>query len=354
MPLPVRSACLQQVPPGSSSSRVLLVHNPTDLPFPFSWTAQPLERDSRSSSTQDCEQPAGFAVSPARGVLEPGQALEFTVTFTPPCVAQHSALLVLSVQRSGDAGLCSISEWAASVSVDLSSTAAQRSTLAGGNNSSSSSGQHSTTLGVSQAAHPAASSWSSVLSVAVEGLGQAIALRVEPAANLALPGSLTVGDTAEQDLLLVNPTAAPAHITIQPEAAGNAAGRSSNAAAVAEVTPAAAVIPALGSLPLRVRFTALAAGVHRQGFVVGVRNGLAIQLHTRVAVHQVRVGPAAPTLDFGVLCLGSSASLALQLANTATRACSHWHLQQLGLEVRPEGAVGVSMACSQPGWEASP
>lgn len=99
--------------------------NATELAFPFRW------------AVQSASQAAAFTVSPPAGVLQAKAELEFTVEFAPPSVAAHSACLTLSVQRSGDAGLLSISQWGkdgtAIVDLDLaaSGSTALRATAAG-------------------------------------------------------------------------------------------------------------------------------------------------------------------------------------------------------------------------------
>lgn len=312
--------------------------NATELPFPFRWTVQ------------GASQPGTFAVAPAAGVLQVRAEQEFVLEFAPPLVGAHSVNLTLCVQRSGDAGLLSITQWGgegtAIVHVDDASATApypQGSLSSGGSGSTGAEGVTAGQEAVHGADHcssgtagrescPGDSGWESVVELAVEGVGLPISLSVLPTAALRVPGVLTVGQQACLPLQLCNDTAAPAHYSI---AASGSTGARGAGAAVADVhvTPSQGVVPPHSEAQLSVNFAALAAGTHRQEFAVEVLHGPVQQLQAVVEVQQVRVVPDTSSLDLGVLCVGASTSCTLQLHNTALPGSladcrSYWCIQQ--------------------------
>lgn len=321
--------------------------NATELPFPFRWTVQ------------GASQPGTFAVTPAAGVLQARAEQEFVLEFAPPLVGAHSATLTLSVQRSGDAGLLSITQWGgegtAIVHVDASATTApypQVLLSSGRSGGTGAEGVPASQEAVHGAEHcssgtagrepcPGDSAWESVVELGVEGVGLPISLSVLPAAALSVPGVLTVGQQACLPLQLCNDTAAPAHYSI---AASSSTGARGAGAAVADVhvTPSQGVVPPHGETQLSVNFTALAAGICQQVFAVEVLHGPVQQLQAEVEVQQVRVVPGTSSLNLGVLCVGASTSCTLQLHNTAIDCRSYWCIQQQqGGQVSQGGSSAV-------------
>jgi hypothetical protein len=309
-------------------------------------------------------------VSPPTGVLQPGQTAHFAVTFTPPCVAGHAAVLVLQVQRCGDAGLCSIRELAgAGGSSDggsmLGSSTAKgrlRPTLGHQSVHALAAGHTGTSLhatataaaagqrGVSQAAHPAASSWARVLAVGVEGVGVPLQLQVDPSSHITLPGSLCVGQVLQREVRLVNPTAAPAHVSLVPTAAAAAAGSCGGAACAAAVaiSPPQVTVPAYSSLPLQVTFSGIAAGHHSLRFAARLQHGLELQLQATVEVQQARVVPSMAALDLGVLRVGSSMRSrgALMLRNAAASRSGRVVASCVVLPAHTSGSSSDSPVCA--------
>jgi hypothetical protein len=376
MPLWFGQACA-----GSSNTRRLRVRNATDLPFPFVWSVQDSQPHASTAA-------AAFTVTPATGVLQAACEREFEVQFSPMAVAAYGAMLSLAVQRSGDAGLLSITQWGqeSTAIVDLAATRASQ----GGVRSSSSAaagaaghadagsnqqqvaglGSHDGCKGCVDAcsagegvnagpataewghcstqvqpdgAWPGGSDWECVTEVAVEGVGCPIMLSLQPAAMLRLPGALTVGDQASLALQLCNHTAAPAHYCVTAAVGPDAA----PAAAHVAIEPCAGVVPANSVLDLAAHFTALSAGSHLQHFVVKVLHGQDLHLQAHVEVLQVKVVPSCPTLDFGVLCVGSSATQALQLSSTAAHSSCTWSLQELDCQVGGGGVQHDALASKQ-------
>jgi hypothetical protein len=312
------------------------VANATELPFPFEWTVQ-------GSSSQ----PGTFTVTPAAGVLQARAEQEFVLEFVPPLVGAHSAGLTLSVQRSGDAGLLSITQWSgegtAIVPVDASATqpCPQGFLTASGGSSSSTGPVRDVTAGDEAGCAglwssgsaglepcPGDSAWEPVVQLGVEGVGLPVSLSVLPTAALRMPGVLTVGQQACLPLQLCNNTAAPAHYSITASSSSKTAQGASAAAADVHITPSQGVVPPHSEVQLTVNFTALAAGTHQQEFAVEVLHGPVQHLQAVVEVQQVRVVPEASSLDLGVLCVGASTSCSLQLHNTATDCRSFWCIQQ--------------------------
>jgi hypothetical protein len=183
-----------------------------------------------------------------------------------------------------------------------------------------------------QQQQPGASKWQSVAVLAAEGFGSPVHLTVQPTASLRVPGALTAGDQASLPLRLCNDTDAPAHYTIAPV---NSSPAGKDVAPVADVyiAPSQGVVPANSVLDLSVHFTALAAGTDRQTFTVQVLHGQEQQLCTCLDVRQVRVVPSVPALDFGVLCVGASATQMLLLTNLAASSSGHWCMRQHGTQV---------------------
>lgn len=326
-----------QVCPGASSTRQLRVFNATDLPFPFHWSVTSSQPQSDPSTASSAAHSTGspFTVSPAAGVLQAQAEVSFTVEFTPQLTAPHSGALKLCVQRSGDAGLLSISQWGrdGTAIMDLTSTAASgnglmtlahtsavRTAAAGGSSlqrfiredaagednagagdvpiprdpdstAAAEGGGAGTGERQEAPAWPGSSDWQVVADIAVEGVGCAISLTVEPAAAVRVPGTLTVGQETSLPLQLRNNTAAPACFTITeagpaPEWTNSVNGRGPSADVV--VLPSQGVVPPHSVLDLAMHFTALRAGCHQQGFVVEVLHGRRQHLQADVVVQQVR------------------------------------------------------------------
>lgn len=349
-----------QVCPGASNVRRLRVCNNTNLPFPFSWSVtQQHPHQLVSAATASATPPAAFVVSPAAGVLQAKAEQEFTLSFSPTCLEVHSSVLELLVQRSGDGGLLSITQWgqegtaivdlaASSLSSNSSTRKAASSSAGGGAASEADSsaavvnqdrhqvlpGQEgsltSTAAACQDGGWPGDSPWQSVARVQVEGIGAPVTLTVQPTAVLRPPGALTVGDEAYTPLQVCNDTAAPAHFSIKPSAADAAA------AGAAEVwlEPCWGVVPPHSALDLTAHFRAVAAGSCTRAFAVDVLHGQRQQMCAQAQVRQVVVVPSCPTLDFGVLCVGASATRTLELTNTAANSDSTWCLQQHGQQVR--------------------
>jgi hypothetical protein len=294
------------------------------------------------------------------------------------------------VQRSGDAGLVNITQWgqAGTSIIDLTSTAplSTTATLQAQHDRrqlaasvqpclQSSTGDCSNAVVAAAVGHehglqapaifglqsaavqglwPGDSAWQPVAQLPVEGVGNPVVLTAQPA-TLRVPGDLTVGDEACLPLELHNNTAAAAHYSIV--AVQQAGGSSSAAAAAAEVTvePCSGVVPAHGTLKLSAHFKALAAGSHRQAFVVKVQHGPEQQLQAFVDVRQVKVVPAAPVLDFGVLCVGASATQELQLTSAAANSSSWWHLKQQHDGQQVSRAIHCCkeplLGCAQQPWQ---
>lgn len=327
---------LPQVCPGASSTRQLRVFNATDLPFPFHWSvthSQP-QFDSSTASSTALSTVSPFTVTPAAGVLQAQAEVSFSVEFAPQFTAPHTGALKLCVQRSGDAGLLSISQWGmeGTAIIDLSSTAASANGLAtlakasavrttaascsspqriisedaaGEDNAgagdvsipcdpdSSAAAEEEGATGERQqaSAWPGNSDWQVVADVAVEGVGCVISLTVEPAAALRVPGTLTVGQETSLPLQLRNDTAAPACFTIAeagPAPVQNSVNGHGPSADVV-VLPSQGVVPPHSVLDLAMHFTALRAGSHQQGFVLEVLHGRRQHLQADVAVQQVRM-----------------------------------------------------------------
>jgi hypothetical protein len=306
---------------------------------------------------QSASQAAAFSVRPAAGVLQAKAEQVFVLEFAPQSVAAHSAGLTLSVQRSGDAGLLSIMQWGkdGTAIVDVDPAAVSSTTLkaaaaghvlqhcstaddwAGAGVGSEASSDpaapegdnRSSTAG--QGSWPGSSAWDTVAQLGAEGRGCLIRLAVLPNAAVQVPGLLTVGDQACFPLQLSNDTAAPAHFSI---AAASTQGTAAAAAADVCIIPSEGVVPPHEVLQLAAHFLAKAAGRHQQEFVLRVLHGQAQQLHTLVNVEQVKVLPSVPTLDFGVLCVGASASRRLQLHSSAANIRSFWSLRQHDDQVR--------------------
>jgi hypothetical protein len=329
-----------QVCPGAHNTRQLRVSNPTELPFPFRWSVDSAQHDA-------------FTVSPAAGVLQPGTEQNFVLQFAPLSPAPHSAALTLSVQPSGDAGLLSITQWGQQGTqiIDLAATATGMASMGstfqgadpallqeGGEGPEDGSGG----VAQQQLQQPGASRWQSVAVLAVEGFGCPVLLTVQPTASLRVPGALTVGDQASLPLQLCNDTDAPAHFSIL--AVGSNSGQDVAPVADMHIAPSQGVVPANSVLDLSVHFTALAAGTGRQTFTVQVMHGREQQLCTCVDVRQVMVASSVPALDFGVLCVGASATRTLQLANTAASSSGYWCLQQYDTQV---SAATSSTRCNQ-------
>jgi hypothetical protein len=79
-----------------------------------------------------------------------------------------------------------------------------------------------------------------------------------------------------------------------------------------------------------------------------VLHGPEQQLQAFVDVRQVEVVPAAPVVDFGVLCVGASATQELQLTNTAANSSSWWHpSQQHGGQQVSRGVLLLPTALAQ-------
>lgn len=329
-----------QVCPGATISRRLRVRNATALPFPFQWSI--LQQPGAAAGTSCAD---AFEVSPAAGVLQAQAELEFELEFKPVRVGPHSTGLLLAVQRSGDAGLLSVSQWGqeGTAIVDLTSTAA---TATGAFGAYAAATTHSTFGVCCDSPQPAAlggchadacqaaadgdlqtadSAWQPVVQLAAEGMGCPITLTVQPAV-LKLQGSLTVGDKACLPVLLCNDTAAPAQYAISP--AVQVGGAAAAAAAVVSAVPSHGTVAAHSTQAVDMHVEALAAGTCTQPFAVEVVHGCAQHLQVQVQVQQVSVVPHHPKLDFGILCVGASATRMLQLTNTARNSSAWWCIQQ--------------------------
>jgi len=210
-----------------------------------------------------------FRVEPSEGVLQPGQVVEFTWTFLPSSAGER------------------IERWA-QLRVDKS--------VPGG---------------------PSQGCDTTVLEVGLEGLGAPLELEVAPR-RVMLPGTLTSGGTASRTVTLTNRSRAPAHFDI----AGVGDG--------VQVVPASGAVPPLGSLALKVTFTAgEEMGAVQRRLVCSVQHGRPQPIEVSASVGPPSIELLTTKLDYGLVRLKGSATLPLTIRNSSTTCSVPWSLDEL-------------------------
>ncbi|MEW5301041.1 MAG: hypothetical protein WDW36_003924 [Sanguina aurantia] len=307
-----------EVTPGSKFTRRVSMRNTTTLSFPFQWSVSsnpqtraginhnatftnPLAqhsiadeqdltragsaalREMTSSPDLSYSKPAldpdpvalgsepelTFRIEPSNGVLQPGETLEFAVTFTPHDCCRYECWAQLKVDR----------------------------TVPG---------------------RPPAGCDVTVQEIGCEGLGSPLDLDVSPPLWV-IPGSLTPGERRETPLQLANSSRAPAHFHVE-----GCDGE------VLTVHPSSGIVPPLGSLTLTVSLSAPhEVGEFRRRIQINVRHGKStcIQVHAKL-VHP-RVELVSTRLNFGLVRLLDVGTQELRIRNTSRTCSAPWVVSEI-------------------------
>lgn len=305
-----------QVVPGSESSRSFVVSNHTPLPLPFAWdlTALPAEMsdgpaepsavfdgssntgsiDAGRSSEAACASsaiPLGFSVVPASGMLQPGETIQFTCSFSPPSVRRWAAGAQLRVRGAGGGAAVLVAD------------------------------------------------------MRLEGRGQACRVQLEPAL-LRVPGTLTVGSFGTQNFTVNNTTSAPAHFSLR---LGSSSGQVD--AGCLQLQPSQGVVPPFSSCPVQLLVNAESAGSFRQQVLCDVAHGPQQQLMLSWNAEEAAAEVAgAAVVDFGLIRAGEEGCQELRLSNPSAAGAARYEVQalqatQVGGLPRGGGCRGLQQAC---------
>ncbi|KAI9218242.1 hypothetical protein BC828DRAFT_407770 [Blastocladiella britannica] len=151
--------------PGIPEKSRLELHNPSALALAYEWALLSAPT-CPSLSPLDPPNPSAFSILPRRGVIQPGDAVRATVSFTATALAQYSAVATLNVFQAG------------------------------------------------ARAFPASTKAAVVLAtktVTLEGICRPMELAVTPPCIKVL-GALAVGQTTAWHLTITNPARVPAHV----------------------------------------------------------------------------------------------------------------------------------------------
>ncbi|MEW5318142.1 MAG: hypothetical protein WDW38_009388 [Sanguina aurantia] len=302
-----------EVTPGSRFTRRVSMRNTTTLPFPFQWsvTSSPQTRDGvnhnatftnplaqhsianaagltqavsaalrEMTSSPDLsdskpaldpdlvaaglESEVAFRIEPPNGVLQPGETLEFAVTFTPHECCRYERWAQLKVDR--------------------------------------------TVPGL-----PPAGCDVTVQEIGCEGLGSRLDLEVSPPLWV-IPGSLTPGERRKTPLQLTNKSRAPAHFHVE--------GCNGE---VLTVHPCSGIVPPLGSLTIEVSLCAPhEVGEFLRRIQIHVRHGKStcIQVHAKLVHPHVEL--VSTRLNFGLVRLLDVGTQELRIRNTSRTCSAPW------------------------------
>lgn len=279
------------VVPGSGFTRKVSVRNTTTLPFPFMWK-QSLFKQLGEGTDQAPEVSEGqggkidlvelglendktFVVEPDEGSIQPGEVLEFEITFLPSSNSKrYERWLRLCVDRTSPG------------------QAPQGCTVP-------------------------------VIQFGLKGLGAPLELDICPRV-VTVPGSLTQGAKASSWVTLRNTSRAPAHFSIKRQ--GTLVGHASSDAI--GIHPSEGVVPPLGEMKVTVSFHAVkgAHGPQEHNLCCSVDHGEDIPLIVRANVELPEVHLITTGLDFGLIRLDGSATLPLILRNGSSTAYTPWSL----------------------------
>ena len=279
------------VVPGSGFTRKVGVRNTTTLPFPFLWKQSIFKQldeavaggESTSRGKIDLvelglENDLTFVVEPREGSIQPGEVLEFEITFLPSSNNQrYERWLRLCVDRTSPG------------------QAPQGCTVP-------------------------------VIQIGLEGLGAPLDLDLCPRV-VTVPGSLTHGAKANSWVTLRNSSRAPARYVIKRQ--GTLSGLSSSEAI--GIHPYEGVVPPLGELKVAVTFSAVkgAFGPQEHHLLCSVEHGEDIPLIVRAHVELPQVHLVTTGLDYGLIRLNGTASLPLVIRNGSSTASTPWSLSAL-------------------------
>jgi hypothetical protein len=272
------------VVPGSGFTRKVGVRNTTSLPFLFMWKQSLFKQQGPEAEEGGgkidlvelgLENDRTFVVEPDEGSIQPGEVLEFEITFLPSANdKRYERWLRLCVDRTSPG------------------QAPQGCTVP-------------------------------VIQLGLEGLGAPLELDVCPRI-VKVPGSLTTGAKASSWVTLRNTSRAPAHFTIKRQ--GTLAGHASSEAI--GIHPPEGLVPPLGELRVTVAFHAVkgAHGPQEHHILCCVDHGEDIPITVRANVELPEVRLITTGLDYGIIPLGGSAILPLVLRNGSSTAFTPWSL----------------------------
>ncbi|GIM02972.1 hypothetical protein Vretimale_7763, partial [Volvox reticuliferus] len=232
-----------------------------------------------------------FSVVPERGVLQPGEVMEFQFTFTPPSCQRYERWAQLRVDRTPIA-------------------AVDGSMLRGSGNGT----------GNSHAALAAAAQCDVLVAeVGLEGLGCLVQLEAVPRL-LSLTGTLMPRQRAVRKVQLRNPTRGPVEVHVTADNPSIA------------IQPPTLTVPALGTTSMDVIVTAPEVpGDLRARVVVEVEHGHGppVPLEVRASVGTTNASLMASRLDFGLVRLGGCAERSLVIRNRSATSATPWSLREL-------------------------
>ncbi|KXZ45748.1 hypothetical protein GPECTOR_51g734 [Gonium pectorale] len=234
-----------------------------------------------------------FTVVPDRGVLQPGEIMEFLITFTPPACQRYERWAQLRVDRTP----------ANSAGTAASSPVATQRGGAGGTAS----------------APPTARCDVLVAEVGLEGLGCCVELGVQPRL-LAVPGTLMSHQRVTRRVELRNPTRGQLEVRLE----------ANNPAVV--VSPSVLTLPPLGSGHCDVAITAPAAPGRMRALVhAHLQPGLGppVAVEVRATVGASRVSLVTQRVDFGLVRLGGTGERPIVIRNCSSTCATPWSIREL-------------------------
>jgi hypothetical protein len=332
---------LGDVVPGARAARMLRVHNATPLPLPFVWEVGRLDGGGSSGDSSSNQQAsAAFRLEPPSGVLQPGERLQVAISFTPSAVGAVAAQARLVVDRSTSArrpgiiGPARKEEEAAAAAALQASLAAAVVTTGGvpaaAQLAANAEGSWESTESEEQprADHQQEGSRLVVADLLLQGSGAPAELQLDPP-FVRLPGLLTCGQRATAPILLRNPTAAPVEFqfTTSPAESGEAGAVDGSVTLV----PSSGTVPPGGSLLVTAVLQPSVSGPLRRTLACAVKHGQSQQLVVSAAVQEaeVAVATASQPRDLGLVRIGHSAAIDLQLVNRSPFGPAVWSLEQM-------------------------
>ncbi|GLC49027.1 hypothetical protein PLESTB_000174500 [Pleodorina starrii] len=237
-----------------------------------------------------------FAVVPERGVLQPGEVMEFQFTFTPPACQCYERWAQLRVDRT-----------------PIQNGADGSGMLRG-------TGSGSGTAGTSHAAIAAAAVCDVLVAeVGLEGLGCLVVLEAVPRL-LVLPGTIMPQQRATRRVRLRNPTRGPVDVRVTADDP------------CISIQPPALTVPSLGTAHVDITLTAPERpGPLRARVVVQPEagHGPPVPVELRADVGVTHASLCASRLDFGLVRLGGRGQRSLVLRNRSATSATPWSLREL-------------------------
>eukprot|EP00798_Chlamydomonas_sp_ICE-L_P024309 gene24309-9913_t len=228
---------------------------------------------------------AVFFVVPVEGVLQPGEALDFSVTFVPSRIGRVERWTRLMVDR--------------------------------------------TTPGMAPKGCDV-----TVLEIGLEGMGSPLNLEVMPR-RVIIPGSLTPSAVATQYITVKNPTRAPAVYEFE----------SLDPDCVLKVSPVSGVISPLSSIEVELALTAPEQpGSFTTALQLNVAHGPPLLVEMEASVCPPGVEFCTSVLNFGLVRLNDSCTFNLKLRNTSTTCHTKWSVEELIAELQEHSQAGSEAA----------